>query len=94
MKVTGIVRRIDDLGRIAIPREIRRVMNIHEGDPIEISTDSKDTICLRKYEINLCGAVDSLKDQIEACCDYLTYDTLAKIENLLGEVRELVKGEE
>ena len=39
MKATGIVRRIDDLGRVVIPKEIRRVMRIREGDPLEIYTD-------------------------------------------------------
>ena len=40
MKATGIVRRIDDLGRVVIPKEIRRTMRIREGDPLEIYTDS------------------------------------------------------
>ena len=48
MKNTGVVRRIDDLGRIVIPREIRRNFNIKEGDPLEISTDGK-YICFSKY---------------------------------------------
>ena len=39
MKATGIVRRIDDLGRVVIPKEIRRTMRIREGDPLEIHTD-------------------------------------------------------
>ena len=41
MKATGIVRRIDDLGRVVIPKEIRRTMRIREGDPLEIHTDQK-----------------------------------------------------
>ena len=45
---TGIVRRIDDIGRIVIPREVRRTMNIKEGDPLEISIED-DKICLEKY---------------------------------------------
>lgn len=48
MKSTGIVRRIDELGRIVIPKEIRRTMHIHEGDPLEIYTE-KDGITLKKY---------------------------------------------
>lgn len=48
MKHTGVVRRIDDLGRIVIPKEIRRNFNIKEGDPLEISTDGK-YICFSKY---------------------------------------------
>ena len=47
MKATGIVRRIDELGRIVIPKEIRRSLHIHEGDPIEIFTD-EDGVVLKR----------------------------------------------
>lgn len=49
MKATGIVRRIDDLGRIVIPKEIRRTLRIREGDPLEIFTDREGGIILKKY---------------------------------------------
>ncbi len=49
MKATGIVRRIDDLGRIVIPKEIRRTLRIHEGDPLEIYTESDGTVIFKKY---------------------------------------------
>lgn len=49
MKATGIVRRIDELGRIVIPKEIRRTLRIREGDPLEIYTDREGGIILRKY---------------------------------------------
>lgn len=49
MKATGIVRRIDDLGRIVIPKEIRRTMRIREGDPMEIFTSREGEILLKKY---------------------------------------------
>ena len=49
MKATGIVRRIDDLGRIVIPKEIRRAMLIYEGDPLEIFFDTDHNIVLKKY---------------------------------------------
>ena len=93
MKATGIVRRIDDLGRVVIPKEIRRTLGIREGEPLEIFLDGKDTICFRKYEANLRSEIDRLKDQIEACCD-LPYETQARIEILLGEAMELVKCDE
>ena len=48
MKATGIVRRIDDLGRVVIPKEVRRSMNIKEGDPLEIFLDG-ETVCFRRY---------------------------------------------
>lgn len=59
-KATGIVRRIDDLGRVVIPKELRRTYGIAEGDPVEIYT-SDEEIILRKYEpadgCSLCGSI-------------------------------------
>lgn len=49
MKATGIVRRIDDLGRIVIPKEIRRTLHIRESDPLEIFTDREGQVILKKY---------------------------------------------
>ena len=49
MKATGIVRRIDDLGRVVIPKEIRRTMRIREGDPLEIYTDREGEVIFKKY---------------------------------------------
>ena len=49
LKATGVVRRIDDLGRIVIPKEIRRTLHIKEGDPLEIFTDKEGEIILKKY---------------------------------------------
>lgn len=49
MKATGIVRRIDDLGRVVIPKEIRRTLRIREGDPLEIFTDSEGGVIFKKY---------------------------------------------
>ena len=52
MKATGIVRRIDDLGRVVIPKEVRRALGIHEDDPLEIYTDT-DCVCFKKYQADL-----------------------------------------
>ena len=93
MKATGIIRRVDDLGRVVIPREIRRTLGIREGEPLEIYTEGRDTVCFRKYETNLTGEVDHLREQIETYCD-LPRETQARIDILLREVRELVKSEE
>ncbi len=49
MKATGIVRRIDDLGRVVIPKEIRRTMRIREGDPLEIFTNAEGEVIFKKY---------------------------------------------
>ena len=49
MKATGVVRRIDDLGRVVIPKEIRKTLRIKEGDPLEIFTDKEGELILKKY---------------------------------------------
>ena len=56
MKATGIVRRIDDLGRVVIPKEIRRTMRIREGDPLEIYTSRDGEVIFKKY--SLMGGLD------------------------------------
>lgn len=62
MKATGIVRRIDDLGRVVIPKEIRRTMRIREGDPLEIYTDKEGGVIFRKY--SLMGGLTDFAGQI------------------------------
>lgn len=61
MKATGIIRRVDELGRVVIPIEIRNQFNIVEKDPIEIFVDNS-SIVLRKYELDciFCGGTDDL----------------------------------
>lgn len=61
MKATGIVRRIDDLGRVVIPKEIRRTLRIRESDPLEIFTDREGEIILKKY--SPIGELSSLAGQ-------------------------------
>lgn len=62
MKATGIVRRVDDLGRIVIPKETRRIFDIDEGDPLEIFVEN-DRIILRKYQpaCVFCGGADDVR---------------------------------
>ena len=62
MKATGIVRRIDDLGRVVIPKEIRRTMRIREGDPLEIYTDKEGGVVFKKY--SLMGGVVEFAGQL------------------------------
>lgn len=64
MKATGIVRRIDDLGRVVIPKELRRTMKIKEGDPLELYVNG-DMICFKKYTPdNLAEVADTIKDTL------------------------------
>lgn len=70
MKATGIVRRIDDLGRVVIPKEIRRTLRIREGDPLEIFVDRDGEVILKKYSpISELG--DFAKEYAEAIYDSL-----------------------
>jgi transcriptional pleiotropic regulator of transition state genes len=66
MKATGIVRRIDDLGRIVIPKEIRKTRGIKNGDPVEIFVDG-DCIVLRKYEPETWTTTELKEALIRAC---------------------------
>lgn len=64
MKATGIVRRIDDLGRVVVPKEIRRTLRIREGDPLEIFTDRDGEIILKKY-----SPIEELGEFAQQFCD-------------------------
>ena len=70
MKATGIVRRIDDLGRVVIPKEIRRTMRIREGDPLEIYTDRDGGVIFKKY--SLMGGLDDFAAQL---CETMSRST-------------------
>lgn len=78
MKATGIVRRIDDLGRVVIPKEIRRTLHIKESDPLEIFTDRDGAVIFKKYspmgELSdfagqICQALHKTTGQLVAICD-------------------------
>ena len=70
MKATGIVRRIDELGRVVIPKEIRRTLRIREGDPLEIYTDREGQVILKKY-----SPIGELNEFAQEYCDSL-HETL------------------
>ena len=78
MKATGIVRRVDDLGRIVIPKEIRRTLKIREGDPLEIYTEKDGGVIFRKYSpmgdlqefaAQMCESIGSVTGRIAAVSD-------------------------
>ena len=78
MKATGIVRRVDDLGRIVIPKEIRRTLRIREGDPLEIYTEKDGGVIFRKYSpmgdlqefaSQMCESIGSATGYIAAVSD-------------------------
>ncbi|NSL52892.1 stage V sporulation protein T [Calidifontibacillus erzurumensis] len=75
MKATGIVRRIDDLGRVVIPKEIRRTLRIREGDPLEIFVDRDGEVILKKYS-PISELSDFAKEYAEALFDSLGHTVL------------------
>lgn len=87
MKATGIVRRIDDLGRVVIPKEIRRQMKIKEGEPLEIYTDN-GCVCFKKYRADIVEDIEALCDQV---ADY--YEN-KEAEQLLRKVADLLRESE
>lgn len=95
MKATGIVRRIDDLGRVVIPKEIRRTMRIREGDPLEIFTDRDGEVIFKKYSpmgeitdfaAQICDSMHKSTGSIAAICDR---DSIVAIAG--GAKRELLE---
>ena len=70
MKATGIVRRVDDLGRIVIPKEIRRTLKIREGDPLEIYTEKDGGVIFRKY-----SPMGDLQDFASQICESIGANT-------------------
>ena len=85
MKDTGIVRRIDVLGRVVIPKEIRKTLKINEGDPVEIYTE-KDALVIKKYSPvkTLGGSLDCAAESLAKCtghsviiCDKANYISAA-----------------
>ena len=91
MKATGIVRRIDDLGRVVIPKEIRRNFGIREGDPLEIFLH-EDCVCFKKYSINKLEKVsDAFKELADFAEDEGGLRMRTKVSELQEEVEERLK---
>lgn len=83
-RCTGMVRRIDDLGRVVIPKEIRRTMKIREGDPLIIST-TENGVLFEKYGVNA-DITDSLKQVIDNYEDDLTKDEIESIRKVIKSI--------
>jgi stage V sporulation protein T len=95
MKATGIIRRIDDLGRIVIPKKIRRNMNIREGDPMEIYLDGDNRVVFEKYNSGLLPFIHNLADLVEDNeYDTLSPESVKEIKGLLDKISKIVTEEE
>ena len=95
MRATGIIRRIDELGRIVIPRDIRRTCRIREGDPFEIYIDQMDgqpVICFRKYDTGFLNSLTALADAIDdEMMDNSTIKQRSEIQNHFNEIAKILK---
>lgn len=93
MKATGIVRRVDDFGRIALPKEIRRLMKIHENTALEIYLEDQDKIILKKYDYTgeIETGITSLKSLIIANGE-LPNDLSTQLNAKINEINDILKG--
>ena len=92
MKATGIVRKIDELGRIVIPKELRSTLHIKDGDPIEIFTAEDGVIALRKYEPT--DSVLSYLERLEALINNEEFRHKNKMLVKIAELEALLEIEE
>lgn len=91
MKITGIIRRVDDLGRVVIPKEIRRNIGIHEGDPLEIFLH-EDCVCFKKYNANKLEKVsDAFRELADFAEDEGGFRMRTMVSGLQAEVEEKLK---
>lgn len=91
MKATGIIRRVDDLGRVVIPKEIRKNLGIREGEALEIFVDTSSShpmVCFAKYEQNLVGRACGLSEAVE---DYYEGENKAEVMRALDAVVKLMR---
>jgi len=93
MKTSGIVRRLDDLGRIVIPKEVRVVIGAREGTPMEIFYDKDEGIYLKKYlpEEDLLSMVESMSDVVEYQRADLGTEKAAEIRRHIRQLKELLQ---
>ena len=94
MKATGIVRRIDDLGRVVIPKEIRQALRIREGDPLEIFTDQidgKPVVCFRKYETGFLNSLTALSDEIHKAMSDQWWSKRGEVRDHFDAIAKLLK---
>jgi len=94
MKATGILRRIDDLGRIVIPKEIRRTAHLREGDAMEIFVED-DYICFKKYDVErgLKADLQNLKSDLYTYINYEDTQKMDKISEKIDEILLILKNE-
>lgn len=92
MKVTGIIRRVDDFGRIVIPKVVRREMGITEGTPLELFTE-KGALIYKKYDVEneLRNMVGNLMEAVEDMCIDLGPEKTGYIRRHIREIQKLLQ---
>lgn len=95
MKATGIVNRVDDLGRIVIPKEIRRTLGVTDGTPMELFAEGKKLI-IQKYipEMDFKNSVDDLRKVFYETEEFFDAETANKIEEHIKALTEILKESE
>ena len=92
MRATGIVRRVDDLGRVVIPKEIRRSLGIREGEPMEIYLEN-DAVIFRRYSHNLIAEVARIAELVEQNCN-ADRETLRLLTDKFLEISKILQDHE
>ena len=97
MKATGIVRRMDDLGRVIIPKEVRKTLNMEYGEALEIFTD-EDCVIFQKYHTTpIKDEIEKLKEHIQdyyECNDNFTQKQINEFNNALSTIQKAFKDKE
>ena len=94
MKATGIVRRVDDLGRVVIPKEIRRTMRVREGDPLEIFMCEDGGVVLRKYQQTVIAEIETMKEYVDDQLSYNEDEKRVAVRQHFNAILALLKEEE
>ena len=94
MKTTGVVRCVDDLGRIVIPKEMRNMLNIRNGDPVEITLGEHGSVVVRKFAVDgeLSSCIADLKNAVASFEENIPSSVYEKLMTSISDISKLVKG--
>ena len=93
MKATGIVRRVDDLGRVVIPKEIRRAMRVREGDPLEVFMSEDGGVVFRKFQQTAVAEIETMREYVDDQLSYNEDEKRAEVRKHFNAILALLKEE-